>query len=334
MTSRKLVTKTLEFDNPERIPRQLWLLRWAENNYPEQVSRITETFPDDVISSPNFIKTKPQTFGDPYISGTYKDEWGCEFYNKHDGIMGEVKSPLIEKWDELSKVRPPSEMLTVDKEKVNSYCSESDRFTLAGAAPRPFERLQFLRGTENVMLDLAMQPPELETLIHTIHQYNLKLLETWAETDVDGLMFMDDWGMQNSLLISPDHWRRLFKPMYKEYADIARSKGKKIFMHSNGYIYEILEDLIEIGLDAISSQIFCIGLDKLSEKFSGRITFWGEIDRQSLLPEGSTGDIRNAVQDICSKLYRNGGVIAQVQFGPGAKPENVYTAFEEFNNIL
>ncbi|ARN55789.1 uroporphyrinogen decarboxylase family protein [Sedimentisphaera salicampi] len=333
MTPRELVIRTLEFDNPARIPRQLWLLPWAENHYPKEVSKIKADFPDDIVPPPNCLKTQPKTEGDPFKLGTFFDEWGCEFVNKHEGIIGEVKSPIVESWDDLSNVRPPSEMLSVDKDKVNSFCRESEKFILAGACPRPFERLQFLRGTENVMLDLAMKPPELKTLIDTIHQYNLKLLEVWAGTDVDALTFMDDWGAQRSLLISPNQWREIFKPMYQEYIDIAHSSGKKIFMHSDGYILDIYEDLIELGLDAINSQIFCMGLDEVSRICKGRLTFWGEVDRQRLLPEGSQDDIQNAVREIFDKLYQNGGTIAQLEFGPGAKPENVYTAYETWNNI-
>jgi hypothetical protein len=76
-----------------------------------------------------------------------------------------------------------------------------------------------------------------------------------------------------------------------------------------------------------------MGLDKLS-KFKGKITFWGEIDRQQLLPNGTEEDIENAVIKIFSKLYDKGGLIAQLEFGPGAKPDNVSKAFEAWNQVI
>jgi uroporphyrinogen-III decarboxylase len=333
MTSRELVYKTLEFDEPERIPRQLWLLPWGENHYSAKTSEIKQKFPDDIVYPPNCLTEQPITSGDAFKIGTYVDEWGCEFLNRQNGIIGEVKNPMVQDWSDIEKVHPPKEMLSVDKDKVNAFCSNSDKFVIAGACPRPFERLQFLRGTENVMMDLAMQPPELKQLLNMIHKHNLEIVEVWSKTNVDALMFMDDWGAQNSLLISPNQWRKIFKPMYKEYIDIAHSNGKKIFMHSDGYITDILGDLVEIGLDAINSQIFCMGLDKLS-KFKGKITFWGEIDRQQLLPNGTEEDIENAVIKIFSKLYDKGGLIAQLEFGPGAKPDNVSKAFEAWNQVI
>jgi len=116
-------------------------------------------------------------------------------------------------------------------------------------------------------MDLATQPDGFRALFDKIHQFNLKELELWAGTDVDALFFMDDWGMQKSLLISPAMWRDIFKPLYGEYIDIAHNNGKKIFMHSDGYIPDIIPDLIELGLDALNSRIFCMGLEEIGKRF-------------------------------------------------------------------
>jgi uroporphyrinogen-III decarboxylase len=329
-----MVLKTLEFDSPLRIPRQLWILPWAQNNYPQELARIQERFPDDIISTPGFYSLQPKTTGDAYSTGNYIDEWGCEFENKQDGIIGEVKRPLIGSWSDMSKLKEPDELLSVNIEAVNDFCCNTEKFVMAGTCPRPFERLQFLRGTENVMMDIAMHSSECADLLDRIHQFHLKELQIWVQTDVDGLMFMDDWGAQRSLLISPDMWRELFKPLYREYIEIAHRHGKKIFMHSDGFIIDIIPDLIELGLDALNSQIFCMEIRELGDRFKGKITFWGEIDRQDLLPNGEPKQISEAVQLIYDSLYCNGGVIAQMEFGPGAKPENVEAAFESWNNVM
>ena len=118
----------------------------------------------------------------------------------------------------------------------------------------------------------------------------------------------------------------------KDYIDIAHSHGKKIFMHSDGYILDILPHLVELGLDAINSQIFCMGVDNL-KPYRGKITFWGEIDRQYLLPNGTLDEIENAVKQVYDTLWDNGGCIAQLEFGAGANPNNVYKAFETWAKI-
>jgi uroporphyrinogen-III decarboxylase len=184
------------------------------------------------------------------------------------------------------------------------------------------------------MMDIGLEQPEIFDLLGIIHKFDIQGLELWAKTNVDALMFMDDWGAQQSLLISPQQWRKIFKPLYKNYIDIAHSYNKYAFMHSDGYIKEILPDLIEIGLDAINSQIFCMDVDELGKKYKGKITFWGEIDRQHILPEGDTNEAAQAVNTVYSSLFQNGGVIAQCEFGPGAKPENIYTVFKTWADIL
>ncbi|MBT3273717.1 MAG: methyltransferase [Spirochaetales bacterium] len=332
MTSRERVLRCLEYDLKGRVPRDIWALPWAELYHPEKLKRIRADFPSDFASSPGFYKTEPQTVGDAYALGEFIDEWNCTWVNMQAGLVGEIKDPLIKSVDDLSSLILPVELLSVDKEKVNSFCRETDSFVTQGTCARPFERLQFLRKTENLYIDLAEGTDNLKNLIDEVHGFYLKEMEVWADTDVDALFFMDDWGAQQSLLISPVMWRDLFKPLYRDYIDLAHSKGKKIFMHSDGYIADILPDLIELGLDAVNSQIFCMGLENL-EQYRGQICFWGEIDRQHLLPNGSTQDIKNAVKGVYEHLSKSGGVIAQCEFGAGANPDNVYSVFQTWDEL-
>ena len=106
---------------------------------------------------------------------------------------------------------------------------------------------------------------------------------------------------------------------------------KKIFMHSDGYILDILPDLIELGLDAVNSQIFCMGADKLAQ-FKGQITFWGEMDRQHILPHGTKGDVENAVEQVYNALWDNGGCIAQCEYGD-CKAENIEAVYDTWDRL-
>lgn len=332
MNSRVRIQQTLAKKNTGRAARDLWLLPWAVQHHKDAVDSILTDYPRDIVNSPAFLETPPSTQGDPYKVGTYIDEWGCMFEQKQDGIIGEVKEALVKDWSEADRVRIPKESLTVDTASVNQFCRETDKFVIGGCCPRPFERLQFIRTTEALYMDLMDQPQEFVRLLDSIHQHFQEELELWGTTDVDALMFMDDWGAQQSLLISPAMWREIFKPLYKDYIDIAHKHGKYIFMHSDGFILDILPDLVELGLDAVNSQIFCMGLDKL-RPLKGSITFWGELDRQHLLPYGDREAIIQAVTEIKDNLYEQGGVIAQCEFGIGAKPENVRTMFETWDRL-
>jgi hypothetical protein len=108
---------------------------------------------------------------------------------------------------------------------------------------------------------------------------------------VDAIALMDDWRTQSGSLLHPETSRRLFKPMCRDYVSIARTYGKRVFMHSDGHIIDIIPDLIEVGIDALNAQIFCMGVEELGRRFRGRVTFWGEIDRQHLLVQGTRREI-------------------------------------------
>ena len=327
---------TLEFRNTTRVPRQLWVLPWARMFEGEKLSEIQAKFPDDIIwDMPVPYKDKPKITGDPYETGTYVDEWGCEFTSIHRGYVGEVKSSLVNEgnWEDADKVRFPEEILSVDVEAVNKYCAKTEKFVVQTDFVRPFERLQFIRGTPNLFIDIATENEGMLKFARKLHEFNCAVMEMWARTDVDALFMMDDWGSQQTLLINPDAWVKLFKPMYADYCAIARRHGKKIFMHSDGHTLQIIPHLIEIGVDAANLQIFCIGVDNL-RPFNGKLTFWGEIDRQWILPHGTRDEVKSAVRSVFETLWDNGGCVAQCEFGPGARPENVYEVFETWSKML
>lgn len=333
MTSKELVIQTLEFRNHSgRVPRQLWALPWAKDKYPETMESLKRDFVWDIEMPEVIYREKPITKGDAYTPGLFVDEWNCQFTNIHKGIIGEVKEPVVkdDDWMDADKIHIPEELLSFDIQQVNEYCGRrKDKFILSACCPRPFERLQFIRGTAELYMDLMDPPPAMLDFMEKMHEHYCRLLTKWAETDVDGLRFMDDWGSQNDLLINPGLWEKYFQPMYRDYIEIAHSHGKKAFMHSDGNTLRIIPKLIDMGLDAMNCQIFCMGVDNLAQ-YKGKLTFWGEIDRQHLIPFGTKEEIDCAVQDVYEKLWDNGGCIAQCEFGPGANPDNVHRIFESW----
>ena len=337
-TPRELVKRCLTFDYPERIPRDLWVLPWTEIHYPDAVAEIRRSFPNDIVTSE--YSGSPSTLGkhERYKVGYYTDEWGCVFRNIQEGIIGEVETPVIQDIADWKSVRPPYAQLPADIRKaydaISRFYAGTDRFVIANCCPRPWERYQFLRGTENAFIDMMMPDGGPGELLQVIHEFYLKELEFWVKADVDAVWFMDDWGAQDRLLIQPSLWRELFKPLYRDYCDLARAYDKFIFMHSDGNIIEIIEDLVEVGVDAINSQLFCMDMADLSRRVKGRITFWGEIDRQHILPSEDPQAGRDAVQLVASHLYdRSGGVIAQLEFGLGANPDTVMAVLEEWCEV-
>lgn len=332
-TSRELVQQTLGFQNPARAPRHLWTLPGAQWRHAAVLARLRRDFPDDIQGVDAHQRVPSRTRGNRYAIGEFTDEWNCTFLNLQNGIIGEVKQPIVHDWAaDRATVHIPREMLTIDRDAINRDCAATDKFVNAGWVVNPFERLQHIRGAEHLYMDLVDPPPAMLAFVREMHAFYCDWLTAFAQTDVDALGIADDWGSQRALLISPTLWREIFKPLYRDYVQIAHAAGKKFFMHSDGYIVDIYPDLIEIGVDALNSQIFCMGVENLTP-FAGQITFWGEIDRQHLLPHGTMAEIDRAVRDVHTALWNNGGCIAQCEFGPDARPENVRQMFASWDAV-
>lgn len=334
MKSIERVIKTLRFEKVDRPPRDLWTLPGIMMDRAEELEAVKKRFPMDITFAGCERSLMPYEKGVVGEIGTRVDEWGCVWEVKERGVFGEVKKPLLWDWSKLKKFKPPFEILKMSMDEVNRFVANTDAFVIGACVANPFERMQFLRGTENLFLDIGYGVKELYQLRDMVHEFFLKQYEIWAKSDVHALPFMDDWGSQKSLLISPQMWREIYKPLYKDYCDIAHKNGKFIFIHSDGYIIDIYEDLIEIGVDAINSQLFCMDIEEIGRRFKGKITFWGEIDRQNILPFGKVEDVKNAVKRVKKALWDgNGGVISQCEWGINNPMENIIAVFEEWENI-
>ena len=332
MTGRERVTAALTFSNPDRAPRDIWALPYISLFRKDELDAVLEKFPSDFGRAESCPGAGDDELDRYSRIGSYVDEWGCLWELGEPGVVGEIKNPLIDDWTKLSSYQPPFDIINQrDIDHVNRLCDESELFMISDVCARPFERIQFLRGTEQVFMDLAYGSKELEQLIEMVHDFYLQDVRSWANSNVDGIFLMDDWGTNQSLLIKPDTWRKVFKPLYKEYCDIIHEAGKYAFFHSDGNIESIYPDLIEIGVDAQNSQLFCMDIEKLAEQHRGKITFWGEIDRQHVLPFGSPDEVCQAVRRVRKALDTGvGGVIAQCEWGVDNSRENIEAVFESW----
>ena len=335
MNERDRVIACLKFQKTDRAPRDLWTLPAVNLFQADDYNRVAKKYPMDI--------SRPQLspgWGEDVVQacskvGSYQDEWGSVWHVGEPGVIGEVKEPALYDLSKLINYKMPWHLIDNRKDPsyINYSCEKSDLFMLSDVAARPFERLQFLHGTENTYIDLICGTPKLYELIKMIHEYYLKDIESWCKTAVDGILFMDDWGSNNSLLISPELWKEVFKPLYKDYCDIIHSYGKFAFFHTDGYTEDIFGDLIEVGIDAINAQLFRMNIEELAKKYKGKVTFWGEIDRQHILPFGTVKEVKEAVTRIRQALDDGtGGVIAQCEWGknnPTANIEEVFNTWIE-----
>jgi len=268
-----------------------------------------------------------------YSDNVRIDDWGSVWRTRDVMVAGEVEQPVLAEWGQFDRYEPPLEMLEQPAcEQVNEFCRASSSFVIGGIGAGPFERLQFLRGTENVFLDLAEKHKLLGRLLEMVHDFYVRHCELWCRSDVDAVSIGDDWGSQRALLISPILWRCMLKPLYAQYCQMIRAAGKRVFFHSDGMIREIMEDLVEIGVDALNCETPIMDMAEIGRTFSGRLTFWGAIDPRVIANYASVADVRQAADCIRQALGSpDGGFIAQLEWGGDVPVDNVLAAFEQWS---
>ena len=332
MTGRERVKAALCFSSPDRAPRDIWPLPGMYLFQQGDLDAIEAEYPMDMTWCPLSEQQSRESLERLRRPGQYTDDWGCIWHVGEPGVIGEVKVPILKSWSGFESFQPPWRLLKGrDFSEANRCCDRSDRFMLSGMTAQPFERMQFLRGTENLYMDIAYGTAEFRRLLEMVHEYFLSEVESWCQSNVDGVFFQDDWGSNRGPLISPNVWRDLFKPLYKEYCDRIHAAGKFAMFHSDGQISSILGDLIEIGVDAVNSQLFCMDIEQFADDHKGKITFWGEIDRQHVLAFGTVQEVEAAVRRVrCLFDDGTGGVIAQCSWGPDNPIENIRAVYHSW----
>ncbi len=330
MNSRERVRRAVTFQGPDRIPTDLWTLRATWDRYGEALQALLDQHPIDFARSGYQNPCEEPAM---FEIGEYVDPWGVRWRNAVKGLFPIPVGFPLEDYAQLDTYEPPYSLLEVGFEQVpETIAAHRERFIIGGA-PRLFERMQWLRGATNLFVDLVEDRPEVYRLRDLVHTYNLRFLNCWLQYDVDAIVFSDDWGAMDRLLIRPEIWRRFFAPCYEEAFARVKEAGKLVFFHSDGYILDIIEDLISLGVDALNSQVWCMGVETLGERFAGRICFWGEVDRQHILPRGTPDEVRAAIRQMIAHLATpEGGLIGQGEVGPDVPLANAHALLTAWND--
>lgn len=202
-----------------------------------------------------------------------------------------------------------------------------------------FEYCYMLRGVERWLTDLAANPDFALALLRKVADLQraaaIRLMEEAGE-HIDVVVTGDDLGSQKGPLLSPKMYRRMIKPLHAEILAAIKSRTKaKIFYHSDGNIYTLLNDLIEIGVDLLNPVQVSAGdmgdTARLKKEFGDRLAFCGAIDTQDVLPHGTPEDVRREVRRRIKDLGPGGGyILASVHcLQPDVPPKNVIAMLEE-----
>jgi uroporphyrinogen-III decarboxylase len=175
-----------------------------------------------------------------------------------------------------------------------------------------FETAWALRGLEQLLMDFVVNPELADRILDIPYQYHFTAAKRLVQMGVDMIWIGDDVGGQHGMVISPDHWRRFLKPRFAEFISTLKDMNPdvKIAYHSDGNIYPIIPELIEIGLDVLNPvQPASMDPAKLKGEYGDRLCFWGSIDEQQTLPFGSPDDVKREVLTRLHTLGRGGGLI-------------------------
>jgi len=169
-----------------------------------------------------------------------------------------------------------------------------------------------LRGYAQMLTDLATEPELAEAILDIPYRYHLTAAQKLVQLGVDMIWVGDDVGAQRKMLISPQMWRRFLKPRLADF--IAAIKGinpqLKVAYHSDGAIWPIIPDLIEIGLDVLNPiQPASMNPAEMKRKYGDRLCFWGTIDEQYTLPFGNPETVASEVRERLRTVGAGGGLI-------------------------
>ncbi len=179
----------------------------------------------------------------------------------------------------------------------------------------PFERAIAMRGMEAFFVDLVEDPEFAQALLRKTLDVCKGMMATFLEAlgdNVDIIKIGDDLGTQTSLLISPRMYRRYLKPLHAEYIQFIRERTKaKILFHTDGDVFPLLDDLVEIGIDILNPIQTSAGrmanLRELKKRYGRNLVFCGGIDTHRLLPYGTPEEVRQEVRRVIEMLAPGGG---------------------------
>ncbi len=189
-----------------------------------------------------------------------------------------------------------------------------DYFIIGDVELTMFEMAWHMVGMEKFMMDLAMGEVYIGPLLDRCKEFSIGIGKQLVALGVDGIWTGDDFGAQNGMMVSPRMWRNVFKPRFAEvFAEMkAVNPQVMIVYHSDGAISPILDDLVEIGLEVfnpVQPNVPGHEPESLKSRFGDRLSFWGAIDQQELLPHGTPEAIERDVAEKIRVLGAGGGYL-------------------------
>lgn len=211
--------------------------------------------------------------------------------------------------------------------------AESDYFSIMVISWGLFERAWQIRGFENALMDAISEPKFYAQLLDKLTDLLLEMVDAVRDIPADAIMFGDNWGYQDGVVMGPDRWRKFIKPRWQKIYEATHAQGKLTISHCDGDVTEIMPDIVEIGLDVLESvQPEAMDPYQLKAQWGDKITFWGALGSQSILSCGTPNTIKTEVARLCREMGKGGGYILSPSKPPlaDAPIENIAAAWDAF----
>jgi uroporphyrinogen decarboxylase len=323
-----------------------------EHETKPMAARGRTVIPDETVLERFDIDTRPLLLGgfsqgdyQPIDEKTLKDVWGTIWKKAPDGHFINAEGPFQK--DEANMASLESHPWP-DPDDAGLYEGLGDRaeqlrkstdYALILNLPvGPVHQCQFMRGFAEFFNDLVVSQGYIGRMLEITSDIWVRLAENALDAvgpNVDVIAWGDDIAMQQSLLMSPDTYRKLIKPHHRKMNQALKNRSEaKIQYHSCGSVVLLMEDLIEIGVDAFNPvQVSAKDMDPaiLKEQFGDRLSFWGGIDTHRVLPFETPEGVRKEVRRITELMGKGGGYILASVHNIQAEvpPENIVAMFDE-----
>lgn len=343
INDRENYMRALEFRRPQWVPIHFGTTPSVWQKYGERLEEIVLrhplVFPDYRPGDYRARLKGPFIAPDEWL----RDDWGCLWHNAQAGMLGQVVGHPLADWRALDHYRPPDPREQFDWRRLREETGEARRRGLLTRGAYEvtqggfFDRLQFLRGMENLLVDFMEEPPALRRLIDMVLDYNMRYIRLWLEIGVDQMCFHGDLGTQKGLLISPATFRRHLKPGYKEMFSTCRSAGAHVWYSSDGCLLEIVDDLLECGVTLHDPQVRANTVQGIARAYRGRLCALVDIDEQ-MLPFCTPEEIHEQVREVVRAVGApEGGLMIYAEPSHDVPLENIEalcTAWEEHATAL
>lgn len=311
MTSKEIITRIIEYRDPPRIgfdfnPPHERDIRW------ETAVILKNPAYENRFGWGKYPEVKAQV---PDFRGEVRYDIFGNIYGRLGDGKGEcIKGAIQEDWSLLDSYELPQIDYNYYKGLQQANLKSCDQFVLGSMPIAVFSTLRDARLMDNALADTILEPEHVKHFLAKIQKLMLEVCALSSDNGFDGLIIYDDWGMQHSSFVSPQIFRELFKPVYKAVADELHSRGMKLFVHSCGLVYGLMEDFIDAGVDVMQfDQPELSGSDVLSREFGGRIAFHSPVDIQKIMTTGDRKIIEQGALHMVETFKKNcgGGLIAK-----------------------